>query len=270
MNILDPKDTAKLILFCSLLTLLASCSTYKSRTDISTCLERGGRVEHVCIRKSAPGDNYCTQREHLCIGAMTHDAYAKHKRHQQDLKYKSQKLEYTPPPVLGKEEQDAQRLKGWKRQLDKYATEMRLMKNADKFSKLAWLSSRWCLKNNTSKIPNNYYNVDQINGKLNISYGEIGRMVKAYTHFEINGNYFDLWDASGSGPRDENKPGRRLKKISNKEVALMYIFEGNRLPGHYNSWTRDKKKMKNFMVTEASKIGPEDYIKNPQVYVKCE
>jgi len=261
MVTLNHNKTIKYLSLFSLLVLLGGCGTTTSVYDTSTCTERGGKLAYMCIGWNSNGS--CHTNQQVCSGGMTHDAYEKQQQRT------SRDISPTPLPVLSEEEKAAQKLERWEKRLDLYATEKRPTRNAHKYPKLSWISSRWCLKGSGSKIPASYYNVEQtgIGGSLKIHYRDIDVKAKLYTHVEINGNYYDLWDGSGYSWNLLDERGRRLEKISDEEFALVYIFKGPRLPKDFGG---NKEKMKKFAIREGQQVGPEKHIKNPQVFVKCD
>jgi hypothetical protein len=251
---LSYKNRIKYVVFCSLF-FLGGCSTYMSAWDTRSCSERGGEVVNKCIMWH-PGTTNCQRRDTVCVGGMSYDAYQKQKQQ------KSSGLSAAPPPKLSEEEKAAKKLEGWKKRLDLYATEKWLTNKAHKYPKLSWLSSRWCLKGSDSKIPANYYDVDQNGiGGLEIHYADIDVPIKHYTHVHITGNYFDLSDRSrrvkSIGFTGESD--RRLEKISDKEFTLLYKLKGwQNQPGSGN-WTKEQKI--EFAASQGQK---------PEVFVKCE
>jgi hypothetical protein len=150
--------------------------------------------------------------------------------------------------------------------------ERKLTEQADKLSQLSWLSSKWCLKGNGSKNPANFYRVELKRNLLRIRYiGEENAdkitISERLYHVEVNGNYFDLWGFPFYQERGHKVEAQRLEKYSDTELALIYKFKNQRIPGS-EYWGEHQRKI--FAVAEARKIRPEKYIKNPQVFVKCD
>lgn len=272
MITLSFSDTIKHLSFFSLLLLLGGCAGVMSAHDTSSCSLRGGKVQFKCTVWERDGIT-CRLHENICVGAMTHDEYKEQQQQELDEYKRQQGLRgpgkpAPPPPKLSKGEN----LKLWTEELDSNATQKKLTRYSHKYPKLSWLSSRWCLKGSGSKTPAIYFNIGQTyEESLKIQFSDIDfprkRFVSTqfkYTHVKISGNYYNLWSKNMIFAGDRvvhEEEGRRLKKISDKEFALVYIFKGLRVP---------KPPNEAFMAREGQKVGPEQHIKNPKVYVKCE
>lgn len=267
----------KLLRVYSLLLLLSGCAALGAAYDLSSCSERGGKIVYQCTSLD-PYDPYnCKRSESVCMGSMTHAQFEKLNAPEV----------YVPPPDLSEDEKARKKAREdeqaredilrWQKRLNEMATRKLLTRNADKYPKLSWLSSKWCLKGSDSKIPVNYYKVRKTGiGSLSIDYHDIDVEFKSFTHVEIIGKYYDLWDGGGYSEDLQDEQGRRLEKHSDREFSLVYRFKdrsfgyagdylgGGAIPG---SWSNEK--VRKYAKGKALELSPEQYIKNPEVYVKC-
>ena len=256
------KSMIKRLSVYSILLLLAGCAGTRAAWDIYSCSQRGGEVVNKCTYWN-PHDIYnCRGYENICVGGMTHEQF-------EELNNPV----YVPLPELSDEEKARKKMQYWDKRLDKYATKEELTRDADKYPKISWLSSRWCLKGSNSNKPVNFYNVTQTGiGSLNIDYNDIDVDFKQFTHVKITGNYYDLWDGSGYSQDLRDEHGRRLVKYSDEEFSLVYKFKRAYGEKYYskisNRWS--DAGIEKYTKGRALEIGPEQHIKNPEVYVKCE
>ncbi len=153
----------------------------------------------------------------------------------------------------------------WQQTLERIANADQLRQNAHYFPRLAWLSARWCSRDDRN-VPVLFYNVDRTpTGFLNLHYGDRQGSGKRYNHVHIEGSYFDLWDEYDFSDYLKGEGGRRLEKRSDDEFALVYVFAEKPRRDRY-----DRQVFLDFTARRAREVGADDHLLAPRVFIKCD
>ncbi len=82
-------DTIKYLVIFSMF-YLGGCAGYSAALDTSTCTQRGGTVQDVCVHRDPYNLANCLRVESQCMGSMTHDEYNKQAKETRKQKYREE------------------------------------------------------------------------------------------------------------------------------------------------------------------------------------
>lgn len=214
----------------------------------STCSDRGGRVESVCIIQDPNDFTRCDLYQDACVGAtISLAAWERQATLERD----------GPIPPSEREILD-----WWISDLKKL-NQKQIRKDAEGYPEISWLAGTWC-KEGGDGIPDHYYIVRNSDppGSRYIHYTYLldntHILGKDFDNLEVNGNYYDIW---GWNHVIDKYHVFRIEKLSDTEYAVVYKYERAYPYNRYKNKT---------LAEILQDFDPEKHVQNPEVFTRCD